>query len=213
MSNMVRNRMTTQDVIRAYNRWASFYDKSFASLISHCHRKMMKEINQCSGRVLDIGVGTGIQLPYYGRHLEVIGIDLSPTMLEQARQKVLKHKLAHVKDLIEGDAAQTNFPDGHFRVISAAFVMSVVPDPQAVLKEIDRILQPQGDIFILNHFCKEKGFRRFIEKMVAPLCSSLGWHSDMPIEEIIDNCQHSLISRHEFKPFGFFTMLRFRKVT
>lgn len=203
--------MATDDVVRAYNRWAPFYDKSFALFTHYYHRKMVEEINQCAGRVLDVGVGTGAQLPYYGKHLEVVGIDLSSAMLARARARVKKYQLNHIQHLVEGDATKMNFPDQSFDVISAAFVMSVVPDPQAVLQEIDRVLKPQGEIFILNHFRHEKGLRWFVERMMAPLSSVLGWHPDMPLEDVTENCPHELIARREFKPFGIFTMLRFRK--
>lgn len=203
--------METDDVVRAYNRWAPIYDNSFALFTRHYHRRMVSEINQCQGKVLDVGVGTGAQLPYYGKHLEITGIDLSPAMLARAQNRVQKYRLNNIKDLVEGDATQTPFADESFNVISAAFVMSVVPDPKAVLQEIDRVLAPQGDIFILNHFSHDKGLRWFFEKMIAPLSSVLGWHPDMPLGDVIDNCSHTLVKQKEYPPLGIFTLLHFRK--
>ncbi len=207
----VRYKMETGDVKRAYNRWAPFYDNSFALFTKPYHRKMVGEINQCAGKVLDVGVGTGAQLPYYSDHLEITGIDLSDSMLERARLRVERFNLSHVKELREMDATQTPFAASSFNVISAAFVMSVVPDPRAVLAEMDRVLAPGGDIFILNHFRHEKGLRWFVERMMAPLSSVLGWHPDMPMEEVVENCPHQLVQQKEYKPFGIFTLLHFHK--
>ena len=208
---MVRHQMNASQVISAYERWAPVYDISFGRVIRNCHRGMVQEINQYHGKVLDVGVGTGVQLPHYGRHLEVTGIDLSPAMLERARRRVEKQQLSHVKDLIVGDAKNTDFPDASFDLISAAFVMSVVPDPKSVLIEMDRVLVPGGRIFILNHFRHEKGLLRFMERMMAPLSPLLGWHPDMQLETVIGNCRHQLVAQREFKPFGIFTMLHFHK--
>ena len=210
MSN-VRYRMNAQDVVRAYDRWAHIYDASFAIFTSYYQRKMIAQINQCQGRVLDVGVGTGVMLPHYQPHLKVTGIDISPAMLKRAHMRVENHNLTHIQELIEIDAAKTHFPNNSFDVIAAAFVMSVVPDPKQVLRELDRLLVPNGDLFILNHFRHEKGLRWFVERMMAPLSSLLGWHPDMPLEDVCDNCAHQLISQKEFKPFGIFTMLHFRK--
>ena len=207
----VRYKMEANDVVRAYNRWAPVYDNSFALFTRYYHRKMVQEINQCTGKVLDVGVGTGAQLPYYGKHLEITGIDLSPEMLKRAHKRVARYQLSNIRELVECDATKTHFAPQSFDVISAAFVMSVVPSPQAVLKEIDRVLAPNGDIFILNHFRHEKGLRWFFERMIAPLSSVLGWHPDMPLEQVIDNCAHDLMQKKEYRPFGIFTLLHFHK--
>jgi phosphatidylethanolamine/phosphatidyl-N-methylethanolamine N-methyltransferase len=207
----VRYKLETKDIVRVYNRWAPVYDNSFARFTRYYHRQMVREINQCAGKVLDVGVGTGAQLPYYGKHLEITGIDLSPAMLVHAHKRVKQHNLDNVKTLIEGDATNTPFPDESFNAISAAFVMSVVPNPKAVLEEINRVLAPQGDIFILNHFRHEKGLRWFVEKMMAPLSSVLGWHPDMPLSAVMDNHTHTLIKKKEYQPLGIFTLLHFRK--
>ncbi len=207
----VRYKMKADDVVRAYNRWAPFYDNSFALFTRHYHKKMVAEINKCEGKVLDVGVGTGAQLPYYGKHLQITGIDLSSAMLARAHRRVKRKRLTNICELTECDATQTHFAAGSFNAISAAFVMSVVPNPKAVLEEMDRVLQPKGDIFILNHFRHEKGLRMFVERAIAPLSSVLGWHPDMPLESVIDNCPYPLVQKREYKPFGIFTLLHFRK--
>lgn len=203
--------METGDVVRAYDRWAPFYDNSFAIFTRPYHRKMVRGINACSGKVLDVGVGTGAQLPYYNKSLEVTGVDLSVPMLSRARRLVERKGLSNVKELLEADATTMPFADGSFNIISAAFVMSVVPNPKEVLAEMDRVLAPGGEIFILNHFRNEQGWRFFVERAMAPLSSVLGWHPDMPLSEVVDYCPHELVEKTDYAPFGIFTLLRFHK--
>ena len=210
----VRYPMDSHAVLRAYDRWAHVYDMSFALFIRPYHKRVINAVNQGRGAVLDVGVGTGAMLPYYKDHLEITGIDLSPAMLERAHRRVEKHDLDHVKELLVMDATKMDFPDAHFESVVAAFVMTVVPDPKEVLAELVRVCKPGGEVFILNHFGHDKGLRWLVERMIAPLSASLGWHPDMPIEVITENAKSNdleFVSRREFRPFGIFTMLRFRK--
>ncbi len=209
--SVVRYPMDSYAVLRAYDRWAHVYDITFGLFIRPYHLRVIHEVNASEGTVLDVGVGTGAMLPYYQDHLEITGVDLSSAMLDRAHARVKKRSLSHVKDLLVMDATKMDFPDNHFNVVVAAFVMTVVPDPKQVLTELARVCKPGGEVFILNHFGHKKGLRWFVERMMAPLSSLLGWHPDMPIEVVTETNELELISRREFKPFGIFTMLRFRK--
>ena len=113
----VRYPMDSHAVLRAYDRWAHVYDMSFALFIRPYHKRVINEVNQGRGAVLDVGVGTGAMLPYYKDHLEITGIDLSPAMLERAHRRVEKHALDHVKELLVMDATKMDFPDAHFESV------------------------------------------------------------------------------------------------
>jgi phosphatidylethanolamine/phosphatidyl-N-methylethanolamine N-methyltransferase len=102
-------------------------------------------------RVLHVGVGTGIILPLYPREVSVIGVDLSPAMLREARKKVDDYQLDNVS-LVEMDAGYLAFPDHSFDVIMAAFVTSVVPDPIRFSNEIKRVSKADGTIVLISHF-------------------------------------------------------------
>ena len=135
-------------VVAAYARWAPFYDWSFGVFTAGPRRAVMNVVNGLPpGRVLELGVGTGISLPDYDRGHRVVGVDLSPEMLDRARRRVTDDKLAHVESLHEMDAGKLTFADGSFDTAVAMFVITVVPDPDRVLAEMVRIVRPGGASF------------------------------------------------------------------
>jgi phosphatidylethanolamine/phosphatidyl-N-methylethanolamine N-methyltransferase len=133
---------------------------------------------------LDVGVGTGLSLPLYPRHVAVTGVDLSRAMLREAQKKIREHQLDHVS-LIEMDAEHLAFPDDTFDVVIGAFVISVVPDPIQFLDEIKRVSKADGQIILINHFQSENKMMARFEKWVSPLCTKIGWHSDLALDYVV----------------------------
>jgi ubiquinone/menaquinone biosynthesis C-methylase UbiE len=120
------------------------------------------------GTVLDAGVGTGRNFPYYPNGSNVTGIDISPAMLKRARNR--KHKLSTVVDLREMDVTQLNFPDETFDSIVSTFLFCVLDaeQQQPALEELRRVCRPDGTIRILEYAVSENPVRRFIMKLWAP---------------------------------------------
>lgn len=200
-------------VREAYKRWAPVYDHTFGAISSIARRKVIQEINHHRrGRVLEVGVGTGLSLPSYAPFLKVTGIDLSPEMLAKAHSRVEKDKLRNVEGLHEMDASHMDFADNSFDTVVAMFVMTVVPDPEKVLTELERICVPGGEVMVLNHFSQEHGARGWIERKLAPYAKTLGWHPIFPLEKVLGNPNLTLIERRPMWPFGVFTLVRFRKL-
>ena len=117
----------------AYRRWAPVYDNTFGLVAAEGRKHAVEIINTGSGRVLEVGVGTGLSLPTYRRELEIVGIDLSPEMLQKARERVAAEGLTNVSGLHEMDAGELKFPDGSFDTVVAMYVMTVVPEPEKVM--------------------------------------------------------------------------------
>lgn len=204
--------MQLEHILKSYARYAPVYDQTFGWLLSFRGRSMAAGVaNRRPGKVLEVGVGTGISLAYYRTEHEVHGIDISPDMLNRAQQRVNKRKLSHVSSLSIMDARELEYEDGTFDSVVAAYVMSVVPEPKRVLSEIERVCKPGGDVVIVNHFAAANGFRRKFEGMLAPLSNKLGWRPDMPVEEILGNTTLKEVKRHNLPPLGMFTMLHLRK--
>ncbi|BBA35599.1 phosphatidylethanolamine N-methyltransferase [Methylocaldum marinum] len=204
--------MQLEYILKSYARYAPVYDQTFGWMLSFRGRSMAAGVtNKRPGKILEVGVGTGISLGYYRKEHEVHGIDISPDMLERAQQRVAKGNLTQVSSLRIMDARDLEFPDNNFDAVVAAYVMSVVPDPEKVIREIERVCKPGGDVIIVNHFAAEKGFRRDIEKFLAPLSNKLGWRPDMPVQEILGNTSLRELKRHMLPPLGMFTMLHLRK--
>jgi phosphatidylethanolamine/phosphatidyl-N-methylethanolamine N-methyltransferase len=199
------------DVMRAYRRWAPVYDATFRKVVEAGVKQATSIINKYHGRVLEVGVGTGLSLPYYKHSLKVTGIDLSPDMLMRARERAQKRNLRHV-ELVEMDATALGFADRSFDVTAAMFVMTVVPDPVKVMNELIRVTKPGGHILIVNHFSIDKGLRAVVEKRLARFSDLLGWRPDFPVETLMVSGNLKLEERRALKPFGFFTLLRFQRL-
>lgn len=198
-------RIENDDVQQAYRRWAPFYDKSFGLITEAGVQQVTARANQFSGKLLEVGVGTGLALPHYKPSFEVTGIDLSPDMLKRARER------RPGAELLEMDATALRFDDGSFDVTVAMFVMTVVPDPVAVMHELARVTKPGGRVLICNHFSVDKGVRALVEKKLAKFAHKLGWRAEFPVETLMVDGGLELISVTPLKPFGFFTFLEFQR--
>jgi len=193
----------------AYRRWAPIYDFTFGQIADAGRRHAVKLINRRKGRVLEVGVGTGLSLPCYGSHLTITGIDLSPEMLEKARGRA--KKLDNITDLHEMDASALAFPDESFETVVAMYVMTVVPDPEKVMRELERVCAAGGEVILVNHFSQEEGLRGLIERKLAPFANLIGWHSVFSLDNVMICEDLDLAERRPLMPFGLFTMLRFVK--
>ena len=199
------------DVRRAYKRWAPVYDATFGKFVEAGVRQATSRANEFSGRLLEVGVGTGLALPLYDPALRVTGVDLSLDMLRRARERAVKADCANVEALLEMDAEQLEFPDASFEIAVAMYVMTVVPDPVAVMHELARVTKPGGTVLIVNHFSVEKGLRGAVEKRLAGFADVLGWRPEFPVETILVSKRLKLVETRPVRPFGFFTMLEFAR--
>ena len=201
-----------EDAVRsAYRRWAPVYDHTFGRVAAEGRKHAVEIINQSKGRVLEVGVGTGLSLPTYGHHLEIVGIDLSPEMLEKARERVAAEGLDNVAELHEMDASDLKFPDAAFDTVVAMYVMTVVPDPEKVMRELSRVCRPGGEVIIVNHFSAEEGMRGWVERRMAPFADMLGWRPVFDVERVLVCRDLTLMEKRGLRPWGLFTMMRFRK--
>jgi phosphatidylethanolamine/phosphatidyl-N-methylethanolamine N-methyltransferase len=131
-------------------------------------------------RVLEVGVGTGINAALYPRDCSVTGIDLSSSMLEKARERVARKEVRNVR-LLQMDAANLKFADDTFDIVYAPYVISVVPDPVAVAREMRRVCRPGGRIVVLNHFRSKNPVMAWIERAISPFTVHFGFKSDLDL--------------------------------
>jgi len=200
-------------IIAAYARWAPFYDRFFGAFTASTCRIALAEMNNLPpGRVLEVGVGTGISLPLYDGKHRIVGIDLSRDMLDRGRKRVAERNLANVEALAEMDAENLTFEEGSFDAVMAMFVMSVVPNPDRVLAEIARVVRPGGKVILVNHFSAEKGPRAWVERWMSRFSTRLGWRPEFPIEQVLGRPELKLVRRQRAKAFDLFTLLIFERV-
>ncbi len=211
---MVAQKTLSVNAVRdAYRRWAPVYDSTFGLLANRGRRTAVHLINQRrGGRVLEVGVGTGLSLPHYAPYLRITGIDLSPEMLAKAQERAGKHDLRHVEALHEMDAAHLEFADSAFDVVVAMYVMTVVPNPERVMQELERVCAPGGEVMIVNHFSQDDGMRGWVERQMAPYSDQLGWHPVFPLDKVMGRPMLALIERKPLWPGGLFTLVRFRRL-
>jgi phosphatidylethanolamine/phosphatidyl-N-methylethanolamine N-methyltransferase len=203
--------MDEAQVRAAYKRWAPVYDHTFGKVAGEGRKHAVEVINQSNGRVLEVGVGTGLSLPAYKSTLEIVGIDLSPEMLDKARERVAEEALENVTGLHEMDAGALSFEDNGFDTVVAMFVMTVVPEPEKVMRELARVCRPGGEVMLVNHFSTDDGVRGWVERRMAPFGDKLGWHPVFDVNRVMVCPELQLFERRSLRPWGIFTMMRFRK--
>ena len=203
--------MSEAAVRKSYRRWAPVYDNTFGRFTTEGRRHAVEIINQRSGRVLEVGVGTGLSLPYYGSHLEIVGIDLSPEMLGKAREKCAEDGLDNVTGLHEMDAGDLKFQDSGFDTVVAMYTLTVVPEPAKVMRELARVCKVGGQVILVNHFSQEDGVRGWVERRMAPFGDKLGWRPVFDVDQVMVCDNLKVVDSQALRPWGLFTMLRFEK--
>jgi phosphatidylethanolamine/phosphatidyl-N-methylethanolamine N-methyltransferase len=203
--------MDEHEVKAAYRRWAPVYDHTFGAVSAIGRKSAVKQVNKNHGRVLEVGVGTGLSLPDYRRDLEIVGIDLSPEMLKKAQERVEKANLKNIAGLYEMDAGELAFDDNSFDTVVAMYVMTVVPQPEKVMQELARVTKPGGQVLLVNHFSQEQGVRGWVERQMAPFADKIGWHSVFDTSRVMVCPDLELKERRALQPLGIFTMMRFAK--
>jgi phosphatidylethanolamine/phosphatidyl-N-methylethanolamine N-methyltransferase len=203
--------MAPADVRQAYRRWAPVYDHTFGKFVEPVVRQCTQRANAFSGRLLEAGVGTGLALPHYGAQLQVTGIDLSPDMLQRARERISSSRHDNIEALLEMDATSLDFADNSFDVTVAMFVMTVVPEPARVMHELARVTRPGGVVLICNHFSVEDGIRGMLERRLSKFSAHLGWRPEFPVESVMVCEDLRLESVTPAPPVGLFTLLEFHK--
>ena len=206
-------------IAKAYARWAPIYDFVFGAVFERGRMASIAAAEQAcpkGGRILDVGVGTGISLKDYSRANRLTGVDYSEPMLRKAAERVAEHRLDNVETLAVMDAKHLGFPDAAFDVVVAQYVITAVPEPEATLDEFARVTKPGGEIVLINHIGAETGLRRAFERWFSPVARRLGWRPEFPFARLANWAERApgvrLIERRPMPPLGHFSLIRFGKV-
>ncbi len=203
-------------VEQAYDRWAPIYDLVFGGVFSKGRDAAIQATNKIGGRVLEVGVGTGISLPLYSSNVRIFGTDISEAMLKKAKQRVAGSRLKNIEGLAVMDAEKLEFPDNSFDVVMAQYVVTAVPNPEAALNEFARVVRPGGELIILTRVSADDGMRRFIEQKLQPVVTRLGFRTaefawSRYTRWLADAKGIELVERRLIPPLGHFSLVRFRK--
>ncbi|QDM15613.1 class I SAM-dependent methyltransferase [Tardiphaga sp. vice352] len=202
-------------VAKAYGLWAPIYDIVFGKVFESGRQATIIEADRIGGRILDVGVGTGLSLIDYSRTTRICGVDISEPMLRKAHQRVKALNLTNVETLAVMDAKNLAFADDYFDAVVAQYVITAVPDPEATLDDFIRVLKPGGELILVNHIGAESGPRKLFELAFAPLARRLGWRPEFPWGRLVDwAAGHggiTLAERRPMPPMGHFSLIRYRK--
>jgi phosphatidylethanolamine/phosphatidyl-N-methylethanolamine N-methyltransferase len=169
-----RWQLSHKAVKRAYALVSPVYDLVFDRIFYPGRVEAIKLLEPGpQDRILEVGIGTGLNLPLYPSYGRLVGMDFSGEMLRKARARLSELSATRV-NLVEMDAMWMGFADDAFDHVLATYVISVVPDPAQVLHEIKRVCRPKGHIVILNHFKSEHPFMGRLENLVAPVLTRTG---------------------------------------
>ena len=203
-------------VEKVYARWAPVYDLVFGPVLERARRASVNVADRMGGRILELGVGTGISLPVFGRHSRIVGIDISEPMLRKAQERVVREGLDHVDGLSVMDAARLGFADASFDCAVAQFVITTVPDPEATLDELARVVRPGGEIVLVNHISAVRGPRADIERWFAQHSGHFGWRSEFPFARIENWMRRNggvmLLEHRKVPPLGMFSLIRLGRI-
>jgi phosphatidylethanolamine/phosphatidyl-N-methylethanolamine N-methyltransferase len=202
-------------IAKAYARWAPVYDLVFGAVFERGRHAAIAAAERIGGRILEVGVGTGISLPDYSRANRIFGVDISEPMLRKAQERVDEFGLSNVEGLRVMDAEKLDFPDDSFDVVMAQYVVTAVPNPEAALNEFARVLKPGGEIVLLSRVGAETGLRRAFEHWFSPAARKLGWRTEFSWERYAvwagNTAGMGLVERRAMPPFGHFSLIRFGK--
>ena len=210
-----KDTLDQQTLNRAYARWAPIYDVVFGAVFDCGRKASIEAAEQVGGRILDVGIGTGISLMDFSRRNRIVGVDISEPMLRRARRRVIEADLDNVECLAVMDAERLGFPDNFFDVVVAQYVITAVPNPDATLSEFARVTRPGGEIVLVNHIGADRGLRRLFERGFAPIARGLGWRPEFPFARIANWIERAgdvhLIERRPMPPLGHFSLIRMGK--
>lgn len=200
---------------RAYERWAPVYDALCGPIFLNGRRAAAAAARDIGGRILEIGVGTGLSFDDYDAATEITGIDVSEPMIARARERLNSGRYPYVRELRVMDASHLAFADNSFDCVVAQFVITLVENPERVLSECARVLRPGGQIILVNHLYSERGVAAALERWAAVHARRLGLRPEFPFARLAAWARNhggaELIERRKIPPFGVYTLVRFRR--
>jgi phosphatidylethanolamine/phosphatidyl-N-methylethanolamine N-methyltransferase len=215
MKHSATSDLDRQMVEKAYARWMPIYDAVCGPIFERGRQAAALAARRVGGRILEVGVGTGLSFDDYDATTEITGIDLSEPMISKARNRVATGRYPHVKDVCVMDAHELAFADASFDCVVTQFVITLVENPEQVLSECARVVKPGGEIILVNHLYSERGLAAAVERWFARRAGPLGLRPDFPFARLAAWAeQHGgveLVAREPVPPFGIYTLVRFRR--
>jgi phosphatidylethanolamine/phosphatidyl-N-methylethanolamine N-methyltransferase len=205
-----------EQVENAYGRWAPVYNMVFGPVFRRGRLDAVAAAERIGGRILEVGVGTGLSLRSYSSDSRIVGIDISEPMLDKAWRLVRRDGLGHVESIAVGDAENLDFPTASFDVVVAQYVVTSVAKPERVLDEFVRVVRSGGEINIIARIGAETGLRGTIDKWLMLVTNRLGWRTEFAWSRYERWGQRAagvrFLARCALPPLGHFALIRFLRL-
>lgn len=183
-------------VDRVYDKVSKVYDMVFGPTL-HPGRvqaiRRMEAVMRPGTKILEVGVGTGINASLYPSDCQVTGIDFSGSMLEKAHERIDRKGIRNMR-LLQMDAADLKFADDSFDVVYAPYLISVVPDPVRVAQEMRRVCKPDGRVVFLNHFKSPNPILSKAERAISPFTIHIGFKADLDLPAFLAQANLTALS-------------------
>jgi phosphatidylethanolamine/phosphatidyl-N-methylethanolamine N-methyltransferase len=212
---MMGRDLDKKTVEKAYARWAPIYDAVCGPIFMTGRRAAAAAACKVGGRILEVGVGTGLSFDDYDNSTEIVGIDFSEPMVAKARQRLASGRYPHVRNVLVMDAHELAFADASFDCVVAQFVITLVANPERVLSECARAVKPGGKIILVNHLYSERGPAAALERWFARHSRQLGLRPEFPFARLAGWAEAhgdaEIVERRKVQPLGMFTLVCFRR--
>ena len=200
-----------ESVRDVYTDYGVLLDYFFGPTLHRGRLQSMHRLSIGSGdEVLEVGVGTGINASLYRKDCHVTGIDFSESMLRKARRRLDTNGVQNV-ELMRMDAAKLGFPDESFDFVYAPYVISVVPDPVTVVREMCRVCRVGGHVVVLSHFRSENRLMSAVERLISPLTVNMGFKADLDLPGFLTQAELDPISIDKVGIPKMWSLIVFRK--
>lgn len=202
------SRMDSESIERVYSAYSGVYDLVFGRWFHEPRTDAIRLLDIRPGEtILEVGVGTGLSIPFYPTNCKVIGIDFCGPMLQKSRNQLQGRSYPHI-ELQKMDATQMSFSDNMFDAVFAAYVISAVSDPRQVISEMIRVCKPEGRIVLLNHFRNGNRIISICEKVISPLCKKLGFCADLDLGWLLQGKSLMIEKKLSVKPLNYWKAVR-----
>jgi phosphatidylethanolamine/phosphatidyl-N-methylethanolamine N-methyltransferase len=200
--------VSVEYVEKVYNRYSGVYDLIFGKVFNSGREMAPYLLDLFPGAaLLEVGVGTGLSFPLLPKSIGITAVDLSQKMLDKAEERAESLGMQNV-ELIKMDATRLDFPDHGFDRVLAAYFVSTVPDPVAVVKEMKRVCRPGGYLVFLNHFRHDNRLVGSFEKLISPICYKIGFKTDLDLKMLVQECGLEIDVLEKIGAFGLWTAVR-----
>ncbi len=195
--------LNNKTIERLYHTYSGIYDIVWGKLFESSRAEAIRHLDIRPGhRILEVGVGSGLTLPFYPRHCDVMGIDISSKMLAKARRRIQGLDFGNMT-LKRMDASHLDFEDDTFDAVFAAYVITVVPDPEKVISEIRRVCKRNGRIVFLNHFESDNPVLSMIERAISPFCAKrMAFRTDFPLSKLLEVEGLDMVRKRHMPPLN-----------